>query len=156
MWRMEWCRVVSISMNEQSMYLHITIKEFIPIMIAVMICGHKWQGCNIVVNCDNEAVVVVLGRRYSKEPHLMHMLWVLFFAEVHYQFKLSAQHILGICNTLADHLSRNQLHEFYKKSSSANRHSSHIRTFLSSTVAIGQTNGLDIQMLDPDLHHFCE
>ena len=108
------------------MHLQISIKELIPIMIAVMIWGHKWQGYNVVVNCDNEAVVTVLGSWYSREPHLMHMLRVLFFTEAHFQFKMSAQHIPGICYTLADHLSRNQLHEFYKKYPSANRHPSHI------------------------------
>ena len=50
-------------------------------MIAIMVWGQKWRGCNVVVNCDNEAVVTVLGSRYSREPHLMHVLRVLFFAD---------------------------------------------------------------------------
>ena len=59
--------------------------------------------------CDNEAVVAVLCSRYCKEPCLMHMLRVLFFAEAYYQFRLLPQHVPGASNTLADHLSRNQL-----------------------------------------------
>ena len=51
----------------------------------------------------NEAVVTILGSRYCKEPALMHMLRVLFFAEAHFQFRLVAQHIPGTCNALADH-----------------------------------------------------
>ena len=109
-----------------SIQLHITIKELIPIMIAVMIWGSKWQGCTVLVHCDNEAVVAILSSRYCKEPRLMHMLRVLFFAEAHYQFRLLAQHVPGACNILADHLSRNQLNEFYKKFPAANTQASHV------------------------------
>ena len=39
------------------------------------------EGCKIVARCDNEGVVTVLGSRYSKEPHIMHMLHMFFFIE---------------------------------------------------------------------------
>ena len=39
----------------------------------------------------------------------MHMLRVLLFIEALHQFKITATHIAGASNTLADHLSRNQL-----------------------------------------------
>ena len=67
----EWFQ---LAWNAQSMHLQTSVKKLIPIMIAVMIWGHKWWGYNVVVNCDNEAVVTVLGSQYSREPHLMHML----------------------------------------------------------------------------------
>ena len=38
----------------------------------------------------------------------MHLLRVLFFVEAQSQFRISAYHIAGASNTLADHLSRNQ------------------------------------------------
>ena len=54
--------------------VHITIKELIPILIAVMTWGKKWRSYTVVVFCDNEAVVTVLGSRCCKKPTLMHML----------------------------------------------------------------------------------
>ena len=115
-----------LAWDDRSVQLHITIKELIPIMIAVMIWGYKWQGHTVLFYCDNEAVVAILSSRYCKEPRLMHMLRVLFFAEAHYQFRLLAQHVPGTRNILADHLSRNQLNEFYKKFPSANTQASHV------------------------------
>ena len=121
-----------------------------------MTWGKKWEGYTVVVFCDNETVVTILGSWYYKEPTLMHMLRVLFLAETHYQFRLVAHHIPGTCNTLADHLSRNQLSEFHKKFPSTSKHASPVSHSLSSTVATGHTSGLDIRTLDPALHHFCE
>ena len=60
------------------MQLHITAKELVPILIAVMTWGQKWRGYTVSVFCDNEAVVTILGSQYCKEPKLMHMLRVLF------------------------------------------------------------------------------
>ena len=117
----EWFQ---LAWDDKSMQLHITVKELVPILIAVMTWGQKWRGYIVTVLCDNEAVVTILGSRYCKEPTLMHMLRVLFFAEAHYQFRLVAQHIPGTCNTLADHLSRNQLNKFHKKFPSANEYAS--------------------------------
>ena len=54
---------------------------------------------------DNEIVPMLK----IKETHLMHMLRIMFFVEAHWQFSLSASHIPGKCNHLADHLSRNEL-----------------------------------------------
>ena len=85
----------------------------------------------MVVFCDNETVVTILGSWYYKEPTLMHMLRVLFLAETHYQFRLVAHHIPGTCNTLADHLSRNQLSEFHKKFPSTSKHASPVSHSLS-------------------------
>ena len=70
------------------------------------------RGHIVMARCDNEAVVFVLNKRYSKDPHLAHMLRTLFFVEAHFQLQLKAQHIPGSHNTLADLLSRNQVAKF--------------------------------------------
>ena len=116
-----------LAWDDQSIQLHITV---IPILIAVMIWGYKWRGCTVVFYFDNEAVVAVLCSRYCKEPRLMHMLRVLFFAEAYYQFRLLAQHVPGASNTLANHLSRNQLNKFDKEFPTANAESSYVPTSL--------------------------
>ena len=53
-----------------------------------------------------------LNNRTCKEKHFMHMLRVLFFIKAHHEFKIAATHVSGASNTLADHLSKNQLELF--------------------------------------------
>jgi len=45
----------------------------------------------------------------------MHLLRCLFFLEATYQFELTAAHVAGKDNQLADDLSRNQLSSFRSK-----------------------------------------
>ena len=98
---------------EQSMSpLHIAAKELIPIIVAAAIWGQEWKGKRVISHCDNMAVVAVINSRYSKDEYLMHMLRCLFFIEAHHQFLLSAVHIAGVKNTLADSLSRNKRESF--------------------------------------------
>ena len=95
-----------LAWDQASQQFQIAIKELIPVLIAAVIWGKKWKKYSVVANCDNEAVVVILNSRYSKDPHLMHMLRTLFFIEAWYQFKITARHIPGTLNTQADYLSR--------------------------------------------------
>ena len=101
--------------DDNSKDFPIAVKELVPIIIAAIVWGHEWKGCLIKAQCDNEAVVAVLKSKYSKESHLMHMLRILFFVEAHWQFNLSASHVPGKWNHLADHLSRNELDKFHAK-----------------------------------------
>ena len=110
-----WCGTewFKLQWDDQSQHLQIAIKELVPIMIALFLWGQKWKGHKVLARCDNEAVVVVLNKRYSKDPHLAHMIRTLFFVEAHFQFQLKAAHIPGSHNTLADLLSRNQVAKFH-------------------------------------------
>ena len=69
----------------------------------------------MLVHCDNAAVVAVINSRYSREGQLMQMLRCLFFIEAQHQFRLSAVHIAGVRNDLADSLSRNDAKAFLTK-----------------------------------------
>ena len=97
---------------ENSISLHITVKEMAPIIIATITWGHAWKGALVTAFCDNAVVVAALNDRSCKEKHVMHMLRVLFFIEAHHQFKIAATHVAEASNTLADHLFRNQLAVF--------------------------------------------
>ena len=97
------------------MPLSITIKELLPIMVAVVMWGRHWQAQKVLCHCDNQAVVAVLRSRSSKQPQLMHMLRCLFFVEASYGFELSASYIPTEANDLADDLSRNNLSSFLCK-----------------------------------------
>jgi len=109
-----WCGTewFQLQWKGESQNLQIAVKELIPILIASFLWGRKWGKHNVLVYCDNEAVVHVLNKRYSKDPYMAHMIRTLFFVEAHFQFQLTAAHIPGSHNTLADFLSRNQVNRF--------------------------------------------
>ena len=110
--------------------MSIVVKELIPVLIATIIWGPELSGKRVLSNCDNAAVVAVLNSRYSREKHLIHLLRCLFFVEAHFQFQLSASHIAGIANTIADDLSRNRLLAFRDNVPHANIHPTHIPSLL--------------------------
>lgn len=84
----------------------IAIKELIPITLACAIWGKHWKGMTTRANCDNDAVVAVINSGYSREPFLMHLLRCNFFISAKFDFTLTAAHIPGRHNTLADAISR--------------------------------------------------
>ena len=98
----------------------IAIKELIPITLACALWGSNWKGTRVRVNCDNEAVVAVLNSGYSRDPFLMHLLRCIFFFCARFDFCLSAEHIPGHLNVLADAISRNDAPYFLSSYSQAN------------------------------------
>lgn len=93
-------------------------------------------------HCDNQAVVDMIGSRYSKDENLMQLLRFLFFLEASYQFTLSAEHIAGVENELADHLSRNRLADFMRKAKGMNSQPLPIPVSLSQWLLDPQHNQL--------------
>ena len=121
----EWFQV---AWDNESQKLHIAAKELIPIVIGAVVWGSTWN--SIVAYCDNSAVVTVLNRRYCQDKAMMQLLQCLFFIEAHLQFQLSAVHVAGLHNDLADDLSRSRLPLFLKKKPDATTDSSVIPTSL--------------------------
>ena len=83
----------------------IAIKELLPIVMAVAIWGRRWAKKHVLCRCDNMAVVNILHSRSSKDPIIMHLLRSLHFFLAHWEIHLTASHIPGKLNTLADALS---------------------------------------------------
>ena len=104
-----------LAWDERTFNWHIAAKELVPIIMAAVLWGQKWKGNRVVARCDNTAVVTVLNSRYAKDVVLMRMLRCLFFVEAHFQFSLTASHIPGVHNNLADDLYRNRLPSFLCK-----------------------------------------
>lgn len=98
----------------------IAVKELVPIIIAAVIWGESWRGGRVLAHCDNVAVVAVINSRCCRDGRLMQLLRCLFFIEAHFQFRLTATHIPGVENDLADDLSRNNIVQFLEKSKLAN------------------------------------
>ena len=114
----KWFQLQWDATNSQ---LHIAAKELIPIIVAATIWGHLWLGSRVITHGDNSAVVSIINSRYCKDTCLMQMLRCLFFIEAHFQCQVSAVHVPGVCNNLADRLA-----SFFSKMRSAERNPSPI------------------------------
>ena len=109
-----------LAWDSRTQGLHIAAKELIPIIVGAVVWGKTWKGSKVVAYCDNSVVVAVVNRRYCRDKIMMQLLRCLFFVEAYLQFEISASHIAGLHNELADDLSRNRLPAFLKKKPDAN------------------------------------
>ena len=88
---------------------HITVKEMVPIVIAAALWAPSWHGKNVIVQCDNSAVVSIINHGASKNQDAMHLARCLAFITAKFDFHMQAAHIKGVDNILADALSRDNL-----------------------------------------------
>ena len=84
----------------------ITYKELYAIVTACCTWGTYWTRQRILFHCDNEAVVACLASGTSRSPNVMSLLRSLFFVCSKNHFVVSAIHIPGNSNNIADALSR--------------------------------------------------
>ena len=61
------------------MQFRITIKELIPVVLAVAIWGRQWCGKTVQIRCDNAAVVAILNSGDSRDPDALHLRRCLAF-----------------------------------------------------------------------------
>ena len=73
--------------------MHITIKELLPIVVAMVMWGKKWLGERVRCRCDNAAVVAMLSSRSSKDERAMHLLRSLFLFLATYDVSIVGEHI---------------------------------------------------------------
>ena len=85
---------------------HITALELYTIVVAVKFWAHKLHQRKFIVSCDNEAAVTVVNSGKSKDPFMQRCLRELWFTAAVYDCELTARHIPGVHNVLADALSR--------------------------------------------------
>ena len=91
---------------------HITTKELIPIVIGAAIWGRQWSEKVILCQSDNAAVVAIINSGVSRDAEVMHLIRCLVFIAAKCNFIVTATHVSGHSNNLADALSRNRLHDF--------------------------------------------
>ena len=90
----------------------IMVKEMIPIVLACAVWGPMMARKTVKFQCDNTGVVAAINKGSAKQPFVMHLLRCLCFFTAHFDIALIAEHIAGIHNCAADHLSRNNLQCF--------------------------------------------
>ena len=93
--------------------LHINLKELAAIVLAAEHWCMAWQNKRVLVICDNSTSVSCINRGTSRSPLLMKYLRYMFWLSVVYNFRLTAMHVPGVDNVLADKISR--LHEPYSR-----------------------------------------
>ncbi len=99
-WPPAWCDV------------HITVKELLPVVLAIAIWGHLWTGQVVRCRCDNAAVVAIVNSGSSKDDKAMYLMRSAAFFMAKHQLRVWAVHIPGVENESADVLSRNDHHSF--------------------------------------------
>ena len=92
--------------TQQQSLLHITILELFPIVLAVEVWGGMLRNRCLVFHTDNSAVVAVVNKLTCKEPTVMRLIRRLVVQSLRFNICFKRQHIPGILNVLADHLSR--------------------------------------------------
>ena len=97
-------------------------KELYPIVLAAAVWGHKWSTLRIRLFCDNHAIAHCLVSGSSRCPHIMGLLRSLFLLAAQHNFHISAQHIPGTHNTIADALSRFHMQVFHAHAPRASAH----------------------------------
>ena len=91
---------------------YITVKELFHIVLSLELWSLQLQNKCIVFHTDNEAVVHVINKQTSKDKSLMSLVRRLV---THFNILFQVQHIQGLNNVLADHLSRQQISQFLQK-----------------------------------------
>ena len=87
---------------------NIAVLELFPIMAAVVVCGSTWANQNFRFVTDNEALVSVINKQTSRDPHIMTLLRRMILTCLTFNINFMASRL----NSLADSLSRGQLDAF--------------------------------------------
>ena len=102
------------SWNKDQLGLSIAYKELFPIVLACVLWGEGWRKKRVQFECDNESVVAILRNGTSKNEQIMNLIRHLFIVTTQCNFSISAIHVPGKSNGIADALSRFRLQEFFK------------------------------------------
>ena len=85
---------------------HINVLELKIALESAKRWGHLWSGRHIRLHSDNTATVASINKGTSRGGKLMALIQELFWLAVEMNFKISAVHIPGISNIMADRISR--------------------------------------------------
>ena len=91
---------------------NIMLLELYPILLAVQVWGCELQNKRLLIHTDNESLVPVLTKHTSKHPIIMILVRKLVLLCLKINLVLTAEHIAGKENNIADALSRFQMERF--------------------------------------------
>ena len=87
---------------------HISVKELLPILLAVRCWGSLFANQRILFLSDNTAVVEVINKQTAKDNSLMDLVRQLVVLCMSHNVCFHAKHIPGKTNVVADDISRLQ------------------------------------------------
>ena len=93
--------------------VHIMSKELLPIVLSCVVWGPLLARHRVLFQCDNSSVIAALQKGSARDTTVMHLLRCLWFFVAHYNIVLMSEHIAGVNNCTADHLSRYHMHNFF-------------------------------------------
>ena len=94
-------------------YKNLTIVhlEMVNILVAIRVFGHLWHRKQILIKCDNQAVVQVLASGKTKDPFLAACARNVWYECALMDIMIKYEHVMGKNNRVADLLSRWQGHD---------------------------------------------
>ncbi|XP_071059415.1 uncharacterized protein [Pseudochaenichthys georgianus] len=82
------------------------LHEIFPIAVACHVWGHLWFRKRISVLCDNQSVVEIINKARSQCSDIMPFMRSITRSSIIHNFIITARHIPGHLNVVADSLSR--------------------------------------------------
>ena len=80
--------------------------ELLTIMVALKLWGTTLCGQRVIISCDNENSVLALNSGRSRTAGMQCCLREICFLSAVFDFEIRADHVPGVSNAIADHLSR--------------------------------------------------
>ena len=80
------------------------VKELVPVVLSCAVWGSLLARQNVLLYCDNLSLVSAINKGSTKASIVMHLLHCLWFFCAYFDITLTASHIPGIVNILADQL----------------------------------------------------
>lgn len=98
-----------------------TLLEFIPVVLSVIIWGNKLANKKITFHIDNQALVAVLNKLTSKSELVMVLVRAFVLKCMRHNFLFRAEYISTKSNNIADAISRKQWTRFRQAAPNARR-----------------------------------
>lgn len=111
-----WPNDIHIDQTDMSM----AYMEIVPIVMASLLWGKYWSSRRILFHCDNMAAVAIINKGRSKSLFIMQLMRRLTLCCMEYSFTITAEHVPGTSNSIADSLSRFQWDRFRRLAPQAN------------------------------------
>ena len=92
----------------------IMCKELVPISLSCAVWGSMLSKKHVYFHCDNLSLVNSLNKGSSKDSSVMKLLRTLWLFVAYFDISTTATHVPGAHNNTADHLSRNNMTDFWQ------------------------------------------
>ena len=89
--------------------------EAYPVMLMFEIFKSDLANKKIILHIDNEALVTALNKQTVDHPPTMVLIRHIVLLALKHNIIFKAEHVAGVCNTLADPLSRLQINTFRQR-----------------------------------------